>query len=292
LKITTRLPSLYSAILLICFAFILITTVVYFFLPVHVTSPDPQNFGIGIDWKLAFRPAVHTMLSGQNPYIHGLFNPPWALLPLIPFAFLSPALGSAALFALGIMAFAYAAFRFGAKPWLMGLFLFTPFVITNSVNGNIDWMVALGCTLPPQFGLFLVLVKPQLGLGIAIFWLIEAWRTGRMREVVRVFAPVSMHSSSHSLYGLWPLKYMTQTADAASSNSALFPAGIIIGVTLLISSLRSRKPDLAVTSSPFFSPYVTVHGWSIALFGLLTRPAECTAAIVMVWILQIVNILI
>src|SRR5690606_38971700 len=72
---------------------------------------------------------------------------------------------------------------------------------------NIDWLPLVGFVLPPQIGLFFILIKPQMGLAVALFWLVEAWREGGLREVIRVFGPVGAALAlSLALYGLWPLR--------------------------------------------------------------------------------------
>jgi hypothetical protein len=69
-------------------------------------------------------------------------------------------------------------------------------------------------------------------------------------------------------------------------NLSLWPHGIAIGIPLLVSAIHSRQSDLAVTASPFLAPYVSGHGWSIALFGLVRRPVVCAAAILAVWAIR------
>lgn len=273
---------LFSAIVLLVFAALIYF--VYTYLPVGVQGSDTLN--IGVDWKGAFRPATRAMITGQNPYGKAAYNPPWTFIPLIPVAFLSPELGSAVMFVLGLFMFAFAAYRFGAPLWLVILFTLSQPVLGNSANGNLDWVVALGCTLPPQFGLFLVLTKPQLGIGIAIFWLIEAWRKGKLREVLRVFAPVCIaFLLSFLLYG--PYLLVPSMVDN-TWNLSLWPIGVAIGLPLLVSAIRSRKSSLAISSSPFLAPYISGHGWSIALFGLLQYPFECAAAILALWIIKFI----
>ena len=264
--------------------FIGLVAVVYYRLPVN---PDVDSeLNIGVDWKGAFRPSIHQIISGQNPYGGGSYNPPWSFIPFIPIAFLSPALGSAVMFVLGLYMFAYAAYRMGAKPWLIILFLFSQPVLGNSANGNFDWLVALGCTLPPQIGLFLVSTKPQLGIGIAIFWAIEAWQKGKIKEVLRVFSPVAIaFIISFLIYG--PYLFVPSMVEN-NWNLSLWPIGIAIGIPMLVSAIRKKNAGLAISSSPFLAPYVSGHGWSMALFGLLQQPLECAAAILSMWLIRII----
>ncbi len=186
----------------------------------------------GVDWQYSIRPAVFELLAGRSPYhldlgIQGswdpyaFFNAPWALLPV--------AVGRALLAIITILSFAYTAHRLGGKPLAIGLLLVSPPVMHELLVGNIDWLAALGFILPPQIGLFFVSIKPQVGIGVAIFWLVEAWRKGGWREVVRVFWPITAALAlSMLIFGLWPLRFATQTG--VGWNASLWPMSIPVGL--------------------------------------------------------------
>ncbi len=274
------------AILLIFAVFIFFVWATYTYVPVHRDSIPDVNWGFSVDWKGAFRPAALLMLSGHNPFEAGTYhNPPWALIPLMPVALLSPALGAAVMFVLNYMVYAFIAFRLGAKPLTMILFIFCPLVFVNGFNGNIDWLVTLGFLMPPQIGLFFVLMKPQIGIGLAVFWLIEAWRRGRLREVMRVFAPITtIFLLSFALYGLWPLN-STGMPDNVF-NQSMWPLSIPIGLALLLHAIRTRKAGLSLTASPLLAPYLTIHSYAPALLGLEMNSLEMISALVALWVMR------
>lgn len=272
--------------------FIALVAVTYSALPFHATFPDgsPQ---LGVDWKWGFRPASLAMLRGDSPYDgYGVFNPPWVFLLLSPLAALPESLGAAAMAVVTFAAFGLAAARLKAKPYVVAIFLLSPFIFNNARNGNIDWIVALGVTLPPQIGLFFVLAKPQIGLGIALFWLFEAWREGRLREVVRVFAPVSIAMGLSIIpYGLW-MSHSTNLATLDPAwNGSLWPLSIPIGIALLVTALRSRNINPAIASSSFLTPYLAIHSWSIATLALLRDPVVLICVNVVLWVMRFFYIL-
>jgi hypothetical protein len=46
------------------------------------------------DWSEYFQPATYLLLQGKSHYLQeGFYNHPWILIPLIPFAQLSPKVG-------------------------------------------------------------------------------------------------------------------------------------------------------------------------------------------------------
>ena len=181
---------------------------------------------------------------------HRLLQPSWALLPLLPLALMPEKVGAVVLTCLHFLCYIITAHKLGAKPVTIALFMLLPNVAMWGYGfANIDWMV-VGFILPPQIGLFLVLVKPQLGLAVAIYWLVEAWRMGRAKLVMSTFLPVTLaYLASFLLYGLWPLKMQLVFGQL---NTSLWPMAIPIGLVLLFSALRKEKNGTGDLSVTFF----------------------------------------
>jgi hypothetical protein len=252
-----------------------------------------------VDWQNSIRPAVFELLAGRSPYhldlgIQGswdpyaFFNAPWALLPLIPLALLPVAVGRALLVIITLLSFGYVAHRLGGKPLAIGLLLVSPPVMHELLVGNIDWLAVLGFILPPQIGLFFVSVKPQVGIGVAVFWLVEAWRKGGWREVVRVFWPITAALVlSMIIFGPWPLRFGTQTG--VWWNASLWPMSIPVGLGLLAAALHKRKIEYSIAASPCLSPYLMMHSWVVALLAVTTSLPVTAAAVGGFWILIIIR---
>ncbi|MCZ7545816.1 MAG: hypothetical protein M5R40_20865 [Anaerolineae bacterium] len=241
----------------------------------------------GIDWTKTYRPASRAILEGRSPYtVSGYYNAPWAILPFLPFALLPEALGRAFVLCIGFVAFAYVAYRLGAGPASMVVFLLAPSVLHCLLNANIDWLAMLGFVLPPQIGLFFVVTKPQIGMAMVVYWLYAAWREGGVREVVRVYAPFTVVMLlSLALFGLWPLRWENTVGEWW--DASFWPGGIPIGLALLVAALTRREEKLAMAASPFLSPHVLLHSWSGALVTLVGRTPEIVAAVAGQWILVI-----
>lgn len=251
-----------------------------------VAAASVWTIPIGVDWKGAFRPAALLMLSGQNPFaVGGYHNPPWALIPLIPIALLPEQLGAAVVLVLNFFAYGFIAYRLKAKPLPLVLFLLSPVVIFCGSTGNIDWLAALGFLMPPQIGLFFVLMKPQIGAVLAVFWLVEAWRKGGRLQVFRTFAPVTIvFMLSLILYGFWPLQMAGMPNDLY--NRSMWPLSIPVGLVLLVYALRTRKAGLSLTAAPFLSPYVNIHSYAPALLGLGVNSIEFALVCVALWVMK------
>ncbi len=238
----------------------------------------------GIDWHNVYLPATKEFLAGRSPFsIYTYFNAPWILIPFIPLVFLPEPL-SRAIVAFAILAsFGYTAYRLGAKFPAIILILISPPVVHNVLNGNIDGLVLLGIILPPQIGLFFIAIKPQIGSAVALFWLIETWRSKGFKEVARVFAPVVVALSiTFVAYGFWPRHFLE--LSSAEANASLWPLSIPIGLALITAGIRKRQIKFPIAASPFLSPYLKFHSWSTVLLALSGSLPELAAAVAGLWI--------
>ena len=242
-----------------------------------------------VDWTSAFRPAARELLKGNSPYlIEGFFNPFWALIPLLPAALFPPAIGRALLFLAAIISLMYTANKLGASPPVMLMLLLSPPAIHGLLNGNIDWLVLLGLVLPPKIGIFLITIKPQIGIAIAIFWTVEAWRKDQWQGLLNLLLPIgSVTLISFLLFGLWPLRSAKEID--LWWNASLWPVSIPVGLALFVSSIRKRDVRYAYGASPCLSPYILLHSWIIALMALLNSVPEFIAAFVGLWILVLIQ---
>jgi hypothetical protein len=193
------------------------------------------------------------------------------------------AIGRAGFLITTLVVLAYTAYRLGAKPMTMALFLASPVVVHGALNANIDWLPVLGFVLPPRLGLFFVIIKPQVGWVLVLFWLVEAWRAGSWWQVVRTFLPVSVAVLlSFVLYGFWPMRFLAPIGFWW--NASLWPASIPVGLALVVAAVRLRKKELAMAAAPCLSPYVLLHSWVGAVIALATQPWEMLGAVVGLWV--------
>lgn len=243
----------------------------------------------GVDWQLYFHPAIRNLWQGRDPYAYAVYNPPWAFLLLSPFAILPPDLGAAVVFMTGLYVYAYVARRLGASWPLAALIALCPPVIYNSLCGNIDWLVVLGFILPPQAGLFLVLLKPQLGFAIVPFWLVQSWRSGGWRGAVRTFAPATAALALSvllcaALGSAWPLS--TSTLSRANWNVSLWPYGIPVGLALLAAAVRQQDRRCAICASPFLAPYMSPATVALLPLGMLPGRIKAVIGLVFAWLIS------
>ncbi len=266
--------------------FILFVFLAYRFLPVHENANPPLTWGFSVDWKGCIRPDTLTLLKGESPYQKGCgLNPPWTYILLTPIALLPPDLGAAVMFTVTYFGYALIAFRLHYKPWAAAIFLLTPFVFSNAVVGNIDWLAAIGFVLPPPIGLFFVLMKPQIGAGIALFWAASAWKKGGWRQLMLTFVPViTGYLISFIIYGFWPQNLFDMPHDAY--NAAIFPLGIPIAIGLLYFSIRNNKAHSAMAAGPFLAPYVNFSSYAVTLLAFDFNFVTGAVLLALLWIVH------
>lgn len=246
-----------------------------------------------LDWIENYGPAALAVWHGTSPYtVDHFFAAPWAVIPLIPFALLPYAIGRWCLFISGVCTFAYIAYRLGAKPLLLAFFLLSYPVLADLTNGNIEWLAMLGFVLPPQIGLIFVFIKPQIGIGIAIYWLIEAYQQGGISQAARTFLPlIILTLLSFALLGFWPLHFletlaMARKIEANNSiyyNASLWPIGLIIGVPLMVIAIMKKQKNLSIMAGPFLSPYALISTYATSLLAWMDKPWVFLIAWLLTW---------
>jgi hypothetical protein len=246
----------------------------------------------GIDWSMYFRPAARAMLSGESPFsVFGFYNPPWALLPLLPLALLPESLGRALLFLISFGSLILIIRRLGARgPLGMTAFLVSLPVAVGLFNGNIDWLVMLGFLFPPSIGMIFMCLKPQVGAAVIFFWCVEAFRRGGIREVLRISAPLCiLFAVSLLVYGWWPAEFSTALDQRHGAfNYLTWPLSIPFGLAFLALSIKRRDIRWAMPASPCLMPHAMFHSWVVALAALARNPRAMAVASAASWLVPVV----
>ena len=247
---------------------------------------------VGIDWKETYYPAIQAALHGNSPYTVPTFrNPPWTLILLLPFGLFSETTGGILFFIATLGVYAWAAHRLKASRIVLIMFLLSPPVIYGMRMLNVDILILLGFSLPASVGLFFVLIKPQMGMAIAFFWLVEAWRVGGLKKTIQTFAPVTMAVIiSFILFGNWQAGRQVDLLDSFW-NASLWPWALPIGVVLVALSLRDRQAHPAMAASPFLSPYLAYHSWASVLAGLMQYDFQFVITVLAMWLVAVIRAL-
>ena len=235
------------------------------FLTLIVLEAGPRQ---NSDWHNTFVPASLALLAGKSPYsVESFYNPPWVVPFLVPFALLPGPVGGL-LFRLALVAgFTVSAAALGASRLAVALVFLSSPVLASLVYANLDCVPLLGLLLPRPLGMLLLAVKPQIGLGVMVVWILQTWRRDAVPGVIQLCGPLlGLTALSMALFPPWPLQ-MAATPDLPW-NLSLWPYTLPLGVALIWIALRRGKLGWALVASPLFSPYVAIHSSSGAVVGM------------------------
>ncbi|MBP7686318.1 MAG: hypothetical protein KA765_00315, partial [Thermoflexales bacterium] len=198
------------------------------------------------DFQVFYNAAV-AWLSGASPYsVYGFWNPVWGVLPFLPLTLLPITVAQWVWVVATLLGAMLALARFKVPPVRVAAFvLLSPFCLLNFHFANVDWLVLLGATLPPQVGIWLVALKPQTGFVVIMGWTLRTWRKDGWRGVAKLLLPISIVV----VIQLVTIGFGVPDAKATASNFSLLPWGIPFGVLMLIKYVREGETSDALISA-------------------------------------------
>ncbi len=204
------------------------------------------------DFDVFYYAAV-ALLSGHSPYtVHGFFLPAWALIPFMPLTLLSPVTAHAVYMIVTLIGILAALYRFRLKPlYIVFVVLLSPAVWSNIWFANLDWVVLLGATLAPRYGIWLVCIKPQMSFGLIGLW---AWKKHWVPLIVAGLAFIAN-------YAILGLPDTNVPHGPGYKQTDLFPYALPLFAYLIYRAIKRSDIALALASSGFGSPYYSLTSW-------------------------------
>jgi hypothetical protein len=227
------------------------------------------------DWYGTYDPAARGIFSGQSPYaVAGFHNPPWALLLLFPFIVFSPEYARGLFFVASILAFVVIVWKVKINPLAAIALFLSPTMIGGLLACNLDTFVLAGVLFPPAWGLFILLIKPQVGMGVALYYLHDSWKKGGWSKVLWTFAPVALgYSLSFLIFPVLVEKFMSKSS-IDPWNRSIFPYGVPLGLFFLWLAIRRKNAYFALAVAPLISPYITFYSYLAVQVALMHEDVE------------------
>lgn len=228
------------------------------------------------DWLKIYYPTAHRFLAGLSPYDklypdcgYCVFvNPPWTLFITIPLTVLPAQLSRGLIFIFSIISIIFFGWKIKASPLTIVFILLSPTVIGSLLAGNLDLILLPAFFLPAPIALIILMIKPQIGLGLAIFYFISLISGRNWKALIYTFTPVSL---AFFLSAIFFPGWISIISDMAANpwNRSIFPYGIPVAIFLIIISVKDKNKLLSIGASPFLSPYLTFYSYSVFQFSLL-----------------------
>ncbi len=206
----------------------------------------------------------------RTPYESaGFFNPPWAMVFLIPFDPMPVELATLVQISLYFVLLAGVVYKFGGTKWSLLVALTSLLAVDTALEINIDWMVCIGLLVPAMWSAPFLMVKPQAAFGYVFSF--------RRRDFIRAsIVGLVVILAALVIWGNWPLdlwnnmqEYQTNVlVNLAPINILTLPVSLIIGIILSIYAFRRRDPILCTVAGLFFVPY-TAPNSVLIIFTLL-----------------------
>jgi hypothetical protein len=248
-------------------------------LVIAVAAFIPSN--AGGDFKGCFYLVGSAVLHGKSPYTETCFyNPPWVALLFVPLALLPVGLAWRIYLVFMLLGFVFALYRMKLGVVGIAAMGLSPFILLSLYYSNIDWLVLLGATFAPAYGIWLVVLKPQMSIILIALWM---WRDRResKRKLLFTYGPVIMVCVLCVILGLWRSPAFS---DLNKWSADIFPWGVPLGLFLGWLAIRRDDELLALAGAPFLTPYLAIFSWAPAILPLLKSRKWALVAVIASWI--------
>ena len=235
------------------------------------------------DFIDSFWPAAHFPF---DPYRETSYlNPPWVALLLYPLTLLSERVAQALIAYLNLAATLLIVARYRGNRWSFVLTLTSAPFLSLLINGNMDWLPMLAFLLPMQWGMLILLSKPQVGSMAGLVWFKQAKRKDLF------FVPaIGFFLVSILVWGWWLPHMIGHSLQAGGRavgpwNIAPFPWLTPIGLWLLYQAWKREDELIAVAATFCLVPYFAIYSLTV-FFAMLTARAPRLSVIawIVLWL--------
>jgi hypothetical protein len=236
----------------------------------------------GSDWFYYFYPPAKMPF---DPYsVDGFMNPPWTAILLFPLSLFPFHISTLLNSSLAIVVFSALVLHKNGNLLSLILTITSVPVFLLSGIGNIDWLPALGFFFANEWGIILMLIKPQNGLFAGIDWYYRQQNKARFIIIPFVFVAISF-----VIWGNWFLDmYHNINANTTKDiyNLTIFPWAVPIGFGLVIYILKNKPENgefLGTLATFCLFPYFTGNSLAI-LFTLVS--IKYPKISIIIWVLS------
>jgi hypothetical protein len=234
-----------------------------------------------VDFRAFFYPAVWA----DGPYaVPGVYNPPWTFAILAPVALFPLEQAEAIHFAVSLFAIAFVLRRLDVPLAGAAGFVCSLPVVLSLCYGQLEWLVLAALLLPARWGILLALIKPQVGIGLVVWWLVEAHRE---RHLWRTVEPLVACLACAFIVWRWPMQLLAPPHTIA--NATFWPWLVPVGVWAFWRLLERPSLGPALLVGPCLSSHLTPGSWSGVMLAVARKPWAIWATNAVTWGLVLVQ---
>jgi hypothetical protein len=234
------------------------------------------------DFLDAFWPAAHVSF---DPYsVPAFLNPPWVALLLYPLTFLPERVAQAIVAFLNLAITLLLVARYGGNRWSFVLTVSSAPFLSLLFNGNIDFLPMAAFLLPANWGLALMLSKPQVGMMAGLIWFKQA-----RHKTIFLIPAVTLLLISFAIWGWWIPDMLGQSLSSSGRsvgpwNISPFPWLVPVGLLLLYFAWKKEDELIAVAATLCLVPYFAAYSLT-AMFAMLAarNPRASIIAWAILW---------
>ncbi len=226
-----------------------------------------------------FYTAAKLITQGQSPYEWSrYYNPVWLAIGFVPLTLLPEPTAYRLYSMIFLVSYVLMARRFSRGKWhVFVLTLLAPFFLMQFYWGQVDWLLWAGLFLPIEIGLWFVLIKPQVGVILA---LLLVWQLFRRKGLWHTAWNLGLIGFALALSVAWGM-HLPNMNELAKWNVSIFPWGLPIGLSLAIYAFYKQDRSTALASGPLLAPYLSIPSWVATIPWAARRP----------WLLLILDVL-
>jgi len=189
----------------------------------------------------------------------------------------------------GLVSYLLLVRKLGANLLAFAVFVLSVPTFDSIAWGNIEWLALLGFVMPQPIGLIFLAIKPQVSVGIVIFWFFMAFKASGVMGVLRLSLPTLLVTIlSIVFFGAWFTHTLTYS-PAATLNLSLFPISVPVGLGLLVAAIRKGDIRYAIASSPCFFPVVSPQVWLVVFLALTPNLVELGVTSLALWVIGLMR---
>lgn len=261
------------------FSFAVYTSIILTSLGCALLAPNPNDGTI-------FIYAARAVRLNLSPYDVGIYfySPLWLAWSLLPVSFLPDLIYVRLLAFLMALCGGLVVLRLSRDRFVILVALLCPYLWLSAIFGNIENAVLLATVLPFPIGIWILVLKPQMSIGLIAH---RSWQALRYRRLIHL---ASIMLCAVLLAVSIAAGMLRHSPMDQQWYSVFWPYGIPIGIVMLLIGLRRDDWRWSFAASMFFAPYIEALSYLCLLPLAMSRRWSAAAFVALSWLIVLLTL--